>query len=355
MRVIKVQSDGSIKEDVFVNRSKYLKAIHELAGAYLSAVHQSGILTTDMDGVLIHDDNAIMAARIISGTDAQEFYSAYADANTKAVAEGKTAYCWYAPTLFVGQMLNGLSSEINRAIGRHVRLIPGAIEHIGNLLELGYDIAAVTAGHQESAAEISNRVNIGVTHGTQLGVSDDGVYDGTVKRFIGGSHKFGVVEKILEHEGKLAGTHVGDSWSDVETLAGIPNSVAYNPGCELALRNAQISILGVSLLGLLPFFDPEGKYDGKMNGTNMPDAVIVMEGRPSQETAQALLAISKRVKKNMIGELLDKSECPAAEIEDRIRAELWEEGIDFRTRYSKFMPVDEFDAYAKKAYEDLEK
>jgi phosphoserine phosphatase len=354
MRTITVQSNGSIKEDVFVNRSKYLKAIHALAGAYLSAVHQSGILTTDMDGVLIHDDNAIMAARIISGTDAQEFYSAYADANTKAVAEGKTAYCWYAPTLFVGQMLNGLSSEINRAIGRHVRLIPGAREHIGNLLELGYDIAAVTAGHQESAEEISNRVNIGVTHGSQLGVSEDGVYDGTVKRFIGGSHKFGVVEKILEHEGKLAGTHVGDSWSDIETLAGIPDSVAYNPGCELALRNAQISILGVSLLGLLPFFDPEGKYDSLLKNTDLPDTVILMLGQPGPTDLIKLFADSKEIKKKWINALLDGQQGSALDIEERIKSELREKGVDFRTRYSDFMSIDEFDAYAKKAYEDLE-
>ncbi|MBD3303941.1 hypothetical protein GF343_02260 [Candidatus Woesearchaeota archaeon] len=354
MRIITVQSDGAIKEEATITRRQVFEKIHAIAGRYLSAVHESGILTTDMDGVLIHDDNAVMAARIISGPEAQELYSVYADANIKAVAEGKTAYCWYAPALFVGQMLKGLSSEINRTIGRNVRLIPGAREHIEKLLDSGYDITTVTAGHEDAAKEISERVNIGITKGTQLGVAEDSFYDGTVKKFVGGIHKLGVVEKLLQYEGELAGTHVGDSWSDVETLAGIPNSVAFNPGCEFALRNAKISVIGYSLLCLLPFFDPEGKYDEKMNGTNMPDAVIVMEGQPSQENAQALLAVSKRVKKYMIGELLDKSECPVAEIEERIKAELREKGVDFRAGHSEFMPVDEFDAYAKKAYEDLE-
>ncbi|MBW3002058.1 haloacid dehalogenase-like hydrolase [Candidatus Woesearchaeota archaeon] len=354
MRIIKVQSNGSIKEDAFVNRSKYLKAIHDIAESYLSAVHQSGILTTDMDGVLIHDDNAIMAARIVSGPEAQVWFGRYADANLVAVAEGMAAYCWYAPTLFVGRLLKGLSPEINRVVGRHIRLIPGAEKHIDNLLELGYDITAVTAGHQESAEEISNRVNIGVTYGTQLGVSDDGVYDGIVQRFIGGSHKLDVVEKILEHEGKFVGTHVGDSWSDIETLAGIPDSVAYNPGCELALRNARISVLGVSLLSLLPFFDPEGKYDSLLKNTDLPDTVILMLGQPGPTGLTKLFADSREIKKKWINALLDGQQGSALEIEERIKSELREKGVDFRTRYSDFMSVDEFDAYAKKAYEDLE-
>lgn len=354
MRIITVKSNGTIKEDATITRKEVFTRIHRIAEKYLSHVHDSGILTTDMDGVLIYDDNAIMAARIISGPEAQELYGQYADANTIAVANGKTAYCWYAPTLFVGQMLKGLSSEINRAIGRNVRLIPGAREHIEKLHELGYDITTVTAGHEDAAEEVSKRVNLGITRGTKLGVSEDGFYDGTIEHFADGTHKLGIVKKILQHEGKLAGTHVGDSWSDVETLAGIPNSIAFNPGCELALRNAKISIIGYSLLSLLPFFDPEGKYDEEMNGTNMPDAVIIMEGQPTPENAQALLNISKAIKKDAIGEFLDESECPASEIEQRIKTELTEKDINFKTDVTDFLHVKEFDAYAKKAYEELE-
>ena len=354
MRIITVKSNGSIKEEATITRRQVFTKIHEIAEKYLSHVHDSGILTTDMDGVLIYDDNAIMAAKIISCQQAQEVYAAYAYANTIAVAKGKTAYCWYAPTLFVGQMLKGLSSEINRAIGRNVRLIPGARKHIEKLLELGYDITTVTAGHEDAAEEVSDRVNIGITHGTKLGVSEDGFYDGTIKHFTGGTHKLSVVKKILELEGMLAGTHVGDSWSDVETLAGIPNSIAFNPGCELALRNAKISVIGYSLLSLLPFFDSEGKYDEAMNGTNMPEIVIIMEGQPTPENAQALLNISKAIKKYTIGEFLDDAECHVSEIEMRIKTELAEKGVNFKTSVIDFLHVKEFDAYAKKAYEELE-
>jgi len=350
-------NDGYKEDKILDSKSEILKTIHEIGEKYLSRTFDSKKFTTDMDGVLIYDDNAIMAARITAGPEAQDMFGAYANLNIKAVSEGETSYCWYAPTLFVGQLLKGLSPEINRVVGKNMRLIPDVKAYIDSLFEIGYEIVAVTAGHQEAGEEVSKRLGIKQTIGTQLGISaKTRLYDGTVKRFIGGNYKLNLVDKILnDSNGGHIGTHIGDSWSDVETLEGIPNSIAFNPGCGLALKNANISVIGKSKMGLLPFFDYEGRYDGSVNLEDLPLMIILMNGNYGQEDLDLLLQESKKVKKEEIEKtLIRRGKPPSLGVEGRIRNTLKEKGIPFRTKVKNFMPPDEFDSYAKKAYLKLD-
>ncbi|MBD3252969.1 hypothetical protein GF386_04510 [Candidatus Pacearchaeota archaeon] len=327
----------------------FVREMHRIAERYLADVHEARRLTIDMDGVLIFDDNAITTARIVAGDEAQRMFSEYAGLNIRAVAQGETSYCWYAPTLFVGDLLRGLQPEINSIIGENMRLIPGAGRTIGCLRELGYDIAAVTAGHLEAARSVSERVGIERTISTELGVSN-GLYDGSVRRFIGGKHKLEVVRELLGYNGThYNGTHIGDSWSDVETLKAVPNSVAFNPGCEFALRNARISVLGTSLLGLLPFFDESGAYDSEVGEEDLPRKILIMDNR-TQDLAQ-LLAESRGTKKE-IGRILDRT-IKYDYVESGIRRVLGERGVKYRTSVDSFMSPEEFDVYAKKAYREL--
>ena len=330
----------------------YVLAIHRIAEDKLGYVHDAKVLTTDMDGVLIHDDNAIMAARTISGLKAQEMFGAYADKNIRAVSEGQTSYCWYAPTLFVGQLLNGLSTEINRIVGRNMRLIPDTKRYIGILKDLGYDITAVTAGHQEAAEEVSARIGIEDTIGTMLG-SSDGVYDGTVARFIGGNYKLKAVEPILRDNGSFKGTHIGDSWSDVQTLEGVPNSIAFNPGCRLALENATISLITLSKMALIPFFDYLGKYDDHLSEENLPHTIVINEATLPEHDIDLLLSSSKEFKKKKLEQILS-GEITSDDVQDLIIKELTERGINFQSGLSQFMDPDEFDEFARKAYLLLE-
>ncbi|MBW2992565.1 hypothetical protein KY345_05085 [Candidatus Woesearchaeota archaeon] len=344
MEVFRFTDDG-LKIHSHHSKTQTLSELHRIGEKYLSDVYDSKKFTTDMDGVIVHDDSAIIASRIVAGPEAQQLYARYADLNIKAVAEGQTSYCWYAPTLFVGQLLKGLSTQINTTIGRNMRLVPGAEDYICRLIDgLEYEITAVTAGHQEAAEQVAWRAGIEETVGTKLKITG-GVYDSSVERFIGGLHKLKHVKGLIDSNG----THIGDSWSDVETLGAITNSIAFNPGCMPSLRNAKISVIGISNMGLLPLLDYKGAYDSGIEEYELPIRMIIMESDRHQDKAEQLLKESKTIKKQTIPKILDE-ETTAEEMEETIKKELKRQKIDSQTKTRTFMPPEEFDAYAKEAY-----
>ena len=161
------------------------------------------------------------------------------------------------------------------------------------------------------------------------------------------------MDSILRENGNYLGTHIGDSWSDVETLDSVPNSIAFNPGCELALRNATISVVGTSLLGLMPLFDNRGEYDSQLSLGDLPQMVILNDGNSGNKSLGALLVESKRVKKQGIGSILDTEIIDSVKIETAIKEELTKLGIEFMTKITSFMPPETFDAYARAAYSDF--
>lgn len=352
-RVVTIGKDGVAAEESLSSRQALAK-LHGIAEQFLGTVHDSRRLTTDMDGVQIYDDNALTAIEIAGGKSAAEMFPLYANKNIAAVAAGAAAYCWYAPTLFGAQMLKGLPVEFNKAVGKHMRLIPGTAACIDSLLELGYELTTVTAGHQESADEVSARLGVKKTIGTRLGIAD-GKYDGTVKSFVGGKHKRLVVQQLLQTQaGAYAGTHIGDSWSDVETFAAIPNAVAFNPGCMYALAYARISIIGTSHKALLPLFDDHGVYDHSfLSDDGLPSLVIVRQGSIPLQAKERLLDESKRVKKCVIGDMLDKEQGNYSAVKRRIIDELREKKLPYRTHSGPFMSPEAFDAFAKKEYGQL--
>ena len=350
MKLITLTDQGNSEENF--SKKGSLRKLHQLGEKYLSQLYDSLTLTTDMDGVLIYDDAAVTPVKMVGGPAAAERYWNYSKLNTTAVSEGHTSYCWYSPAVFAASLFKGFSTEINRVVGQKMRLIPGTQMYIDLLQSLKYDITTVTAGHQEGAEEVSRRLGIERTIGTQLGVTDGGLYDGTIERFIGGDFKLKQVQKLLKNGTDYLGIHIGDSWSDVNTLAGIPNSIAFNPGCELALKHARISIIGVSKVGLIPLFDYTGQHDSKLREEDLPEAVIVREGKPSQEDFQRLLKLSQEVKKDRIGKILDRKET-LADIETQIRQALVEQEIDHDNSGFQFMSPEDFDQYAKQKYLEL--
>lgn len=348
----------------YSSASGFLGFLHNTGERYLSSPIEHKRITTDMDGVLIRDDNAIAAARIISGPQAVDTFGMASDLNIRAVEAYRNgggppmAYCWYAPTKYVGELLKDLSPEINRAIGRHMRLVPDSQSYIDCLGEMGFDITAVTAGHQEAAEAVSERLGIERTIGTRFGITG-GAYDGTVQEFAGGEHKLGIVKKLLYFEQGYIGNHIGDSWSDVETLDAIPHSVCFNPGCEPAARAARISVIGTSQMSLLPLYDIAGRYDGLFSGDEkklLPDAVLVVDNSTGHDANllsriyMEFMACSRECKQVMAD--MVEGERAYHEVEESARRELRELGVLFE---KPFQPVDmqEFDACAKRSYAEF--
>lgn len=351
MRILYVSGEN-IAEYTPKSVADYVKVIHHVAADKLHRAINHRKITSDMDGVMIHDDNAISCARIISGEKAREMYGEYAQKNIEAVAEGETAYCWNAPTLFVGNLLKGLSPEINRSVGRHMRLIPNADRSYSMLQELDYDITAVTAGHQEAAEEVSNRLGIEKTVGTQLGYDAKGMYDGTVTRFIGGDFKRAEVQNILGMNGECKGTHIGDAYSDVEALRDVEGSIAFNPGFIDALLGANISIIGQSQTSIVPFFDDSGKFDNQWAEYDLPQTVVVNHGNMPENIANGIMAESRSIKKEGLELLL--RHMPYTRVLGSIRGELEDKGIDSVSPVTEFMSPEVFDKYARDAFALLE-
>jgi len=299
-------------------------------------------LTIDMDGVLIHDDNGVTATEVMGGEEARQMFSYVAQQNLRAVEQ--TAYCWYAPTVFFGRLCNGLSPEINREVGRHMRLTPSAEMFTYLLTKNGYDITSVTAGVQEAAEEVSARVGINKTIGTSFG-QNNGLYNGTLTRFIGGQHKLYAVAEILGQQNH-AGGHLGDSWSDIETLAAVSDSIAYNPGCEQALRAAKISVISQSLTGLLPLFG--------LPLTDLPPEIVFVNERgvtPPADLITYLFEASRKMKKQVLPAYLDNEKHPYEVVLKKIKKAL--QDIPHQTQ--QLPPKKGFEEMAIRLFKEYEK
>lgn len=277
MRLVTYQENGKV-EDAILSHRDALGAMHKIGEQIYHGQHQK--LTTDMDGVLIPDDNAVEVIYAIGGNELMAGFSQVADWNLEAHPE--LPYCWNAPALLGGMILSGLPIEVNKIIGERLRLLPGVEEHFDLLGQLGYDVTNVTAGHQEAAEEVSRRIGIENTVGTQFETLSEGYYGQAIERFIGGVHKLSAVEEILFNtsERKLYGTHIGDSHSDVETMAELPFAIAWNAKYDMA--RARVMVYGTNKNGLTPLFDLEGKMDDRIDADQMPEVVVVFENRPAE-------------------------------------------------------------------------
>lgn len=338
MRQIVISSEG-IDDRYTQSHEESLQAIGDIRREHFSEYLKSGKITSDMDGVMIFDDNAMTLTELVGGKKAKEHYSRYADLNIKAAEDEGVPYCWYAPTLFDSQLLAGLSTEVNRAVGKNMRLIPGAEVFYDNLRKCGYDVTTLTAGHQEGAEEVSKRLGIEKTIGTQIKVVD-GRYVSQIERFIGGHCKEREAAKILNKDGIPYGVHIGDSWSDVETLKAFP-SIAFNPGCQFALNNATVSVISSSINSLSPFFNPDRR------DVETPEVVIL---NPQKlQVPEDILDLSKNtMKKQVLGTLVELANGESRV--ETIRNELRAAGIGFESLRGNLMSLEEFDEHAKEEW-----
>lgn len=338
MRYIEFNLNGT-KDNYTQSHKESLSVLKEIKKEHLSYYLESKNITSDMDGVMIYDDNALTSVRLTGGNEAQEYFSKVADLNIKVAEKSDVPYCWYAPTVFGAQLLSGLNPDINRVIGQNMRLIPGAELFYNFLNQNGYAVTSLTAGHQEAAEEVSKRLEIKNTIGTQLEIIN-GLYTSQIESFIGGHCKSAMAQKVLRKDNKIYGVHIGDSWSDVETLRDIPSSIAYNPGCQEALNNATISVITSSINSLSPLFNSE------ISDTTIPELVIINPFK--LELPEEILELSKTIKKQTLKTLVEISQ--GEDRIDKIKEELQQREINFKTD-KIFMSLEHFDTYAKNMWQ----
>lgn len=349
MEIIIIEND-SITTESFTDSKKYLKKMRQETIKYLRTVFQNNEITIDMDGVLAYDDGTLLLCQVVDqNKKAEEMFHRYAELNIKAVQKGLTSYCWYAPALFTSQLLSGLSPEISKIIGQHIRLIPDANEYVDIMsLKLGFKLIIVTAGIQETAEVVSQRLNLSLTFATKLVIVNN-LYNNDIGRFIGGKHKLELVKNLLTNY--QLSTHIGDSWSDLDTLDGLKNSVAFNPGCLAALNSARISVVGTSLLTLLPLFDQYGVYDNKLKNYQLPLKVIIRKETIDSNRLIPLMAKITDIKKVEIKALVDAKRSEE-NVLSSIISELRKQKIPYNTNLKNFMSPNDFDIFAKNRYQN---
>ena len=362
MDVHYIKENGEIDSITYTKNYDKFYILHKIGERYLhpSFKFRNKIVTTDMDGVLIVDDNALDLCKIIAGDEGVNYFKQVSDSNIKAVARGETSYCWNSPAVFVGSLLKSLPTSINSIVGTHMRFVPGAKENIEHLLDLRFHITNVTAGHQEGAEMVSYRLGIKDTVATQFGV-ENGVYTGEISRFVGGIHKLNEVKKILANgDDQLNGMHVGDSHSDIETMQAHRASIAWNPAHDLAVNSAKINVFGFDKRGLTPFYDINGKFDEDIAIEMLPKVVVVnhLEIRGVNSNLTDLMIKTGQDMRKMYAEQIERRTPYALmrkSIEDAIREET---GYDTRAfkrhiesrRSEIYLPIDEFQRRAEIAY-----
>ena len=354
--------NGVVLHENYTSRNQILRILHSLGENFLSrSLRDKTEVTTD--GVLIVDDNALDLCKIIAGDEGVNYFKQVSDSNIKAVARGETSYCWNAPAVFVGSLLNGLPTVINSMVGNYMRFVPGAKENIEHLLSLDFDVTNVTAGHQEGAEIVSYRLGIKNTIATKFG-TENGIYNGNIERFVGGVHKLHTVRKILANEwNELNGMHVGDSHSDIETMQAHDASIAWNPAHELAVNSARINVFGLDKRGLTPFYDSDIKFDSFITEDMLPKMVVTnnLNDRSSNQDLVNLMIKAGLDMRKEYGSRIEQ-ETPYAQMRAKIEKAIFEEtGYDqkrFRQhiesrRSEIYLPIEEFQRRAEMAYKRL--
>ncbi|UCD04112.1 MAG: haloacid dehalogenase-like hydrolase [Candidatus Woesearchaeota archaeon] len=352
-KIINIRA-GDMFEKNCSSRKEFIDKLHFIGEIYFAHVQKNGLLSIDMDGVINQDDSGVIVARYLAGNDGENKYKEYGNMNVEVAKEG-IPYCWYAPLCFSGvQLLTGVSPEFNKIVGRNLRLIPDAPRFVDALSQESYNITAVTATHQEVADEIAKNAGIKDVIATQIGISN-GQYNGTIERFIGGTYKSRIVRKILNPDDtSYKGTHIGDSWSDTDTLKDVPHSIAFNPGCDLALKNASISIIGSSLLGVLPLLTSSNTYNKELRKDVLPEAVVIM-GKDNNVSLEGILKRSKLMKTERIPHrIYEETGKDDRYIEEIIREQLDNSNLNIPTKFN-LMSTKEFDKFAREKYNEFSK
>lgn len=365
MDVYYIKENGEIDSISYNKIYDKFHILHKIGERYLSRSFRyfNRKVTTDMDGVLIVDDNALDLCKIIAGDEGVNYFKQVSDSNIMAVKRGETSYCWNAPAVFVGSLLKGLPTDVNRIVGNHMRFVPGARENIEHLLALGFDVTNVTAGHQEGSEMVSARLGIKNTVATQFGVNNF-TYTGEISRFVGGIHKLHAVRKILGNGwDELGGMHVGDSHSDIETMQAHNSSIAWNPAHELAVNSAKINVFGQDKRGLTPFYDTEGQFDDNITDEMLPQIVVVnhLSPRSSNSDLTELMIKAGLDMRKIYGEQIERKNPYShmrKSIEDAIAEKTGYDSRAFRyhienRRSEIYLPIDEFQRRAEVAYKRL--
>jgi len=258
-----------------------LEVLHTSPERFLSACREIGEgiyrdrLAMDMDGVQEWDDVAHLYTDLLDPENGKRVFGAASRANLRAVENGMACYCWFAIGVLPRYTLDGVEPEVMRAIGRHIRLVPGAKEFV-ELIGEDVSVHTFTAGYSEAAKEVAARLSIPQVTATELEKSGN-KYTGRLERFIGGTKKAEAIRNQCPD-----GMVLDDSWSGVNAMGEFP-SIAFNPKYPPTVQAASVNVYAPSLLGLVPFLVPSGKWDRYLKPEHLPRLVVVnWKGKPGK-------------------------------------------------------------------------
>ena len=305
-------------------------------------------ISVDMDGVQEWDDVARLYTTLVDPENGVRVFDASSDANLEAVDKGRACYCWFAIGIMPRYTLEGVDTRVMEAVGRNIRLVPGARDFIEKLWEMAYRPRTFTAAYREAAEEVAKRVGIKGVTATEIETAN-GEYTGRLKTFIGGEKK---KDAILRHYGVNIVRCVDDSWSGLETMEALP-SIAFNPKYPSLLNVACVDVHASSLLGVLPLFDHGGRCFDFLSKypEALPELVVVNDLRPVKKPEWLVreeCATASRMREE-IGRLVEQ-ELPKAVMVENIRSSLGRYGLEIPRIDMSGIDMEEFKDLALQEY-----
>ncbi len=272
-----------------------LNALYDMRDMFLGERPRK-VLFTDMDGVLEPDDLALTYWSLIDPEHGEEKFKQTSSAVLVPADEGR---CPYGFTLVVIAEYGPLYEGILRAVGRNVRLTPGADRFVDLLKEAGIgDVVATTCAYEASAEEVCNRIGIRDCYSIEL-------EHGYLLAFTGGHGKNMAVREWLGNRDlqKEDGFVLGDSWTDFDMVQEFrPGSVMFNPKYPQINGLASVNVYSPDLRGVVPVFDT-GRKLAEMDVA--PEWVVFLgeNGKPG-EIFEEELATAERMRR-MISESVE--------------------------------------------------
>lgn len=247
-------------------------------------------ISVDGDGVIIDPDYdlAKIYFDLLDPDSGKNKFEEVSDAVLEEVEQGN---CPYGYTLAVLEdFLDGVPAQNLEKLGKKAKLFPGAKEAV-NSLEEEYkgDIVLATTAYEPAASMIAERVGIPYL-ATEIEISD-GVMKGNVTVFNGGEEKKNRVGSYFEERGKEKVLHVGDGWSDVDSMKESP-SIALNPKYPEVITAADLALFTVDLRGLSSFI-----LDGELYKNE--DEVVKVSDINSEDEIKRYCGLGREIRQQI--------------------------------------------------------
>jgi len=255
------------------------------------------VLFSDMDGVLEPDDLALTYWGLLDPEHGEAKFRETSDAVLVPAGQGR---CPYGFTLVVIAKYGPLYEGVLRAVGRNVRLTPGAEMFARMLKEAAVDdVVATTCAYDASAEEVCKRVGINEYSSIEFDA------DGRLKVFIGGKGKTKAAREWLGKKNLPDSDAfvLGDSWTDFNIVQDFrPGSVMFNPKYPEINVLASANVYSPDLRGVVQVFDVKRTF---AQDTEITPEWVVFRGEKEkpEDLVREEMDTAKRMRERIASEV----------------------------------------------------